>query len=90
MNKTYLEEANLVDLSDEELKELLGYLWESNKTLEERKKSDPDLEQMRQKMKDYIKDNYSDVTKEYKGKLKAARALAAARGITWRAPDSLK
>lgn len=90
MNRQHLAESNLVDLSDEELKEYLGYCWESNKTLEERKKNDPDLEQMRQTMKDYIKDNYTDSIKDYKGKLKAARALATARGIVWKAPEALK
>lgn len=86
--KTTLLEANLIDLHDEALKEFLGHSFESLKRLEEAKKNDPDIAQMRQKLKDYVTDNYDDEIKRTKANLKAARSLAKARGIEWRLPET--
>jgi hypothetical protein len=80
-------EASLVDLDDHALKEFMGYLHESVKTLTEEMKKDPDIKQMEQTLKDYKKDNYQDEIKTYNAKLKAARAQAHARGIKWIPPQ---
>jgi UDP-N-acetylmuramyl pentapeptide synthase len=86
MSKDVLEEARIVDLDDEALKEFLGYTFESVKSLEEKKRTDPDIAQMRQKLKSYIEDAYNDSIKSMKARLKAARSVAHARGIKWRPP----
>lgn len=90
MSHKHLEEARMIDLSDTQLCDLLLYLYESGKRLEEHKKTDPHIEKVRGELAAYVKEKYSDTIKEYRGKLKAARALAEARGIEWKAPEGLK
>lgn len=85
--KEHLREAALVDLGDEELKEFLGYTYHAIKNLDDEKKKDPDLAQMRDKLKQYVSDNYDEEIKRQKANMKAARALASARGIKWRLPE---
>lgn len=85
--KEYLQEAALVDLTDEELKEFLGYTYHAARNLEEEKKKDPDAQQMRDKLNQYLDDNFNEEIKRHKANLKAARALAGARGIRWKLPD---
>lgn len=87
MAKDFLEEAALVDLSDEQLKELLGHTYHSLKNLDERKKADPDIKQMREELKRYTDDNYTDEQKSLKARMKAGRSLAASRGIKWKLPE---
>lgn len=83
-----LNESQFIDLSDTDLKEALGALWERLKSLKEAEKTDPDVEQMRATLKQYIKDNYSDEVKDVSKKLKAARVIAKSRGIRWKMPES--
>lgn len=90
MKSDNLKEANIVDLSDDEIKELLGYLFESLKRQEELKKADPDLQQMQEALKNYIRDNYSDENKNLKARLKAARNQAKVRGIKYNVPEGMK
>ena len=85
--KEYLEEAQLVDLDDADLKELLGATYHAIKNLDEQKKNDPDIEQMRATLKAYIDDNYTEEEKRLKARMKAARSLAEARGIKWKLPE---
>lgn len=87
MSKEFLNEASLVDLSDDELKEFLGYTYHAARNLEESRKSDPDAQQMRDKLNQYLDDNFNEEIKRQKANLKAARALASARGIRWKLPD---
>jgi sensor histidine kinase YesM len=87
MSKQYLEEASLVDLGDEQLKELLGHTYHSLKNLDETRKNDPDLQAMQERVKQYIADVYTDEQKRLKARMKAARALAEARGVKWKLPD---
>jgi len=81
------KQANLVDLADTELKEFLGHAYHAIKNLEEEKKNDPDIQQMKEKLTLYTRDNYDDSLKELKARMKAARALAKARGVSWTPPE---
>lgn len=80
-------EAHLVDLTEAQLKEFLGHTYHSIRNVEEEKKNDPDIQQMRDKLTAYIKDNYDEELKTMKARLKAARALAKAKGIKWNPPE---
>ncbi len=84
--KPILEESRIVELQDEELKEFLGHTYEAIKSLDEKKKLDPELQQMRQSLRKYSADCYDDEIKSLKARLKAARTVANARGIKWRLP----
>lgn len=79
-------EAKLVDLTDDELKEYLGHVYEAIKTLEEKKSSDPELKQMKDRVKLYENDNYNEEIKKYKANLKAARSQAKVRKISFKLP----
>lgn len=83
---TVFAQAALVDLHDEELKEYLGHIYESLKSLDEQKKNDPQIEKMREELKTYLDEHYNVESKRLKAQLKAARAVAKARGIKWKAP----
>ena len=85
--KDLLAESQLVDLTDDELKETLGALWERLKALKEAEANDPDAEQMRAQLKAYLDDNYKSERKEVEKRLKAARVIAKARGLKWRMPQ---
>lgn len=87
MSKEHLDEAHLVDLTDEELKETLGHTYHSLKNLDESRKNDLELQQLQERVRQYVADNYTDEQKRLKARMKAARALAGARGITWKLPD---
>lgn len=85
-----LHEANLVDLSDEQIKEAILYMWEAVKNLKDQMANDPDLKQMQDQVKLYKKDNYTDEIKGYEAKLKAARAQAKVRGIKITLPGDVQ
>lgn len=85
--KEYLQEAALVDLTDEELKEFLGYTYHAVRNIEEEKKKCPIAQELRDKLDQYLDDNFNEEIKRQKANLKAARALASARGIRWKLPD---
>jgi hypothetical protein len=87
MNKPILAEAGLVDLTDDELKEFLGYSWEAAKSLEEAKNKDQHVIRVRDELRQYLDDNYNDAIKDHKARLKAARAQAKVRGIKWKEPE---
>jgi hypothetical protein len=87
MTKDYLQEAALVDLTDEELKEFLGYTYHAARNLEEAKKNDPEAQRLRDILDQYLDDNFNEEIKQHKANLKAARALAAARNVRWKLPD---
>lgn len=87
--KPILEEARIVELQDEELKEFLGHTYEAIKSLDEKKKADPEVARLRLVLKQYKDDCYDDEIKSLKARLKAARTVATARGIQWRLPKEL-
>lgn len=84
--KDILHESQFIELSDVDLKEALGALWERIKQLKESEKSDPDVQQMTERLKTYREDNFISERKELEKHLKAARYVANARGIKWKMP----
>lgn len=85
-----LHESQFVDLTDDQLKDAIGTLWERIGAIKEAEGNDPDLEQMKAKLKAYRDDCYGAELKEAKKKLKAARAIAHAREIRWKLPEGGK
>jgi hypothetical protein len=77
-------EAQYVDLSDDELKALVGCLFEGIKRLAEAKKIDQELEAMSAALKDLENSRYNFEIKVNGRRLKAARSLAKVRGITFK------
>lgn len=84
MGKDHFHEARLVDLSDTDLKEVLGSAYQRLKNLEEQKNIDANVLKLKQELKDYIDKHFSLEIRSCKATLKAARLLANARNIEWR------
>lgn len=82
-------EASIVDLSNEDLRDMLLYLHTAIKNLNEAKKADPELEQMKAAMKAYADDNYNSEIKEHTAKLKAGHAQAKLRGLRIKMPEDV-
>jgi len=80
-------ERQLIHLTDEELVDTIGVLWESVKRLEEAMKSDGEIQALEEQIKEIKHDRYLDNRKAYKSKLKAARHLAQAKGIQFKLPE---
>lgn len=85
-----IEESRLVDLSDDQLRDLVGYLWESIKTTDERMKNDPKLAEMQEAMNEYKETHYKEDVRTFKAKLKAARKHAQVRGLHFALPDGIE
>ena len=85
--KDFLKEAAIVHLTDSELKEYLAYHYHTAKNLEQSKKDDIELLRLKQVAKDYENDNFNEDIKTAKARIKAARALCKARGISYRLPS---
>jgi hypothetical protein len=79
-------ERQLIDLTDEQLVDTIGVLWESIKQLEEKMKSDGQIQALEEQIKEIKHDRYLDSRKAYKARLKAARHLAQAKGIKFSLP----
>jgi hypothetical protein len=79
-----LRESQYIDLNDEDLKELLGYLSERIRLDQELSKTDPDIVALRDQLKDLIADKYGESIKVNKKRLKAARAVASQRNLDWK------
>lgn len=84
-----IEESRLVDLSDDALRDLVGYLWESIKLTDERMKVDPKIEEMETALKEYKESHYKEDVRTFKAKLKAARKHAQVRGLSFQLPDGI-
>jgi len=84
-----IEESRLVDLSDDQLRDLVGYLWESIKRTDDAMGNDQAIEEMRAKLDEYKELNYTEAKRTFKAKLKAARKHAEVRGITFDLPSGV-
>lgn len=84
--QTILDESRLISMTDDELVDTLGVLWESIKRIDEQMKADPEIERMAAAIKEYKDDRYLDNKKVMGRKLKAARAHARVRGIQFNLP----
>jgi hypothetical protein len=78
-----LEESRLIDLTDEQLVDLVGSLFESIKRLDEAAKVDPEIERLQAELKSYRDDMYMDRKKQMVRRLKAARAHAKVRNLVF-------
>lgn len=85
-----VQQAKLADLSNEELLNLIGYLWQELKNIDEQMAADDTLKEMVEEIKDYKDDTYLTRKGAYKGQLKAARALAKVKGLQFKLPGEEK
>jgi uncharacterized small protein (DUF1192 family) len=83
-----LDESRLVTMTDAELVEAVGTLFESIKRLDEQMKSDPEIERMVAELNEYKAGRYLDNKKAMSRKLKAARAHARIRGLQFKLPKT--
>lgn len=86
VKKDLFDQSRYLDLSDDDLKEQLGFLHEQSKRLKEAEKADPEVERLKGELKAYIEDNFRKEKKEVDKCLKACRVVAKLRGIQWRPP----
>lgn len=86
MKKLILEESRLVSMTDQELLDTLGYLWEETKRIDEAMKADLEIQRLEATLKEYKDTNYLDEKRAYVGKLKAVRAHAKIRGLNFKTP----
>lgn len=86
---TTLQQARLLDFNDHELLEFLGYCYEEIKNLEERMKNDEEILALEQQLKDLKSARYGDNIREHKAMLRAARALAQAKGLAFNPPEKI-
>jgi hypothetical protein len=80
-------ERQLIHLTDEELVDRVGFLWENVKRLEEAMKGDSEILALEDQIKQIKHERYLDERKAYKSQLKAARMLAQAKGIEFKLPE---
>lgn len=78
--------TNYIDMQEDELKAFLLNRYEYLKTLEEKQKSDEHLKNLVEGLKEYKDTTYTQEKKMTKAELKAARAVAKARGIEFKLP----
>jgi len=78
-----IEQAHFVDMNDKDLLELLGFLYEEAKNIEERMKSNEHIERLEGELKTYKNEKYLDHQKALKTKLRSVRAVAQAKGLTF-------
>jgi selenocysteine-specific translation elongation factor len=82
-----LHESHFIEMSDDVLKESLGYVYHRIKNLKDSAKTDPEIERLKGELKAYTEDNFTKETKHLSKMLKAACVVAELRGIRWKAPD---
>lgn len=83
MKKDHIIESQYVDFTDEQLRDRLGYLWETAKRLKEQALSDNRLVKLKQDYTDLYQAMYGDEIKQLNRRLKAARKIASLRGVVW-------
>ena len=80
-NSAAAVERQLIHLTDDELLDTIGKLWETAKRLEERMKGDSEILQLEDQIRELKHERYLDQRKAVKSRLKAARRLAEAKGL---------
>lgn len=83
-------EAHLVDLTDDQLVDLIGSLWETIKVIDERMRNDTEIEELQARLRDLKGTKYLDEQKRCKARLKAARTLAKAKGLSITVPEDFQ
>jgi len=85
-NSKAAQERQLIDLTDDELVATIGSAWETIKRLEEAMSTDPAIQALQDQITQLKHERYLDSRKAYKATLRAARALAQAKGIEFSLP----
>jgi regulator of replication initiation timing len=83
MAKDHIREASLVELTDEDLKEVIGSTYTKLRNTEEQKKANPEVIRLQDELSNLLKP-YNEAIRTCKARLKAARCIANSRGLVWR------
>lgn len=81
-----VEQAKLAHLSDPDLLNFIGHLWQTIKDIDEVMADDPEIEEMVEQLKDYKEETYLLRKSALQGQLKAARILAKQKGLKFKLP----
>lgn len=90
MSKSMYREAELIDLTDEQLLDTIAFLYESLKKCDEEMNDDEHIKRVTDELKAYKQEKYLDVKKAYRAKLKAARYIAQAKGLQFTLPAGVE
>jgi predicted deacetylase len=83
-----IQQARFVDLNDDELKEAVGSLHEYCKRIEEARKADSEINELKERAKELDAERYSEELKAARRRLMAARKVAESRGIKFKIPTT--
>lgn len=81
--KDHVIQSQFVDMTDDQIRTRLGFLWENIKRLKEHGEADVELTKLKQEYKDLYAERYGQDIKEYSKHLKALRKIAALKEINW-------
>lgn len=84
------DQSRFASLSDEELLNMIGYLWQEIKQIDESMADDDSIKAMTEELKEYKDDTYLTRKGAYQGQLKAARILAKLKGLNFKLPGDDK
>lgn len=88
MTRDVQKSASLSDLSDADLQKLLVYHYHYVRDLEQARKNDPYIEDLKTKIKEYEEEKYLEDLRSSKSTIKAARELCRLRGVTFETPET--
>lgn len=80
------ESTKFIEMQEEELKQFMLSRHEALKDLDEKKRKDEEVTKIQENLKCLVSERYTTPKKLYKAQLKAARAIAKARGIEFKLP----
>lgn len=83
MVKDVIVETAFIDLSDDQLRHRLGFLWEQQKRVQEAAGNDQVLQELDRQYKQHYEEHYGMEIKILRKRLAAARRIAQLREITW-------
>ena len=87
MTKPVARQMEHNKLNDEELLSLLGWLYDTVRELEEARKKDTIIEELKAKIAEHAEEKYVLPIKDYRKSLSAARYIAKLRGIEFTPPN---
>lgn len=87
--QTIVEQAKLANLSDPDLLNFIGHLWQTIKDIDEAMADDPQIEEMTEDLKEYKEETYLTRKSALQGQLKAARILAKQKGLKFKLPGDV-
>lgn len=85
-----LGEIKIVELTDDQIKDLISYSFEALKRIEKSQKDDTTILDLKEKLKEYVQVTYLDDNNKFKSQLKAACNQARIRNIKYELPGALK